>query len=114
MLEGKLKRIGSIFLVLIMVLSLWNVPVYGAGSGETVSVSENVVTSETSSITVQLTQVPDSGILRVIQMEAGESYDSSKLNSYTSLNFTLAGNLEVGTNVLPLSAERLRITLLTR
>ena len=50
MLEGKLKRIGSIFLVLIMVLSLWNVPVYGAGSGETVSVSENVVTSETSSI----------------------------------------------------------------
>lgn len=103
MLEGKLKRIGSIFLVLIMVLSLWNVPVYGAGSGETVSVSENVVTSETSSITVQLTQVPDSGILRVIQMEAGESYDSSKLNSYTSLNFTLAGNLEVGTNVLPLS-----------
>ena len=45
MLEGKLKRIGSIFLVLIMVLSLWNVPVYGAGSGETVSVSENVAGS---------------------------------------------------------------------
>ncbi len=68
-----------------------------------ISVSDANVTKDTTSLTVNLSRVPGLGILRIIQLDAGDTYNKTQLNSYTSLHFSLMANLEVGENVLDLT-----------
>ena len=62
----------------------------------TVSISSTEITPDTTSITVNLSSVPSMGILRVVQLDAEDVYESSKLNSYKSLHFSIAGSLKAG------------------
>ena len=71
----------------------------------TVSISSTKITPETTSITVNISSVPSMGILRVVQMDAEDVYESSKLNSYKSLHFSSAGSLKAGENTLALTAS---------
>ena len=71
----------------------------------TVSISSTKITPETTSITVNISSVPSMGILRVVQMDAEDVYESSKLNSYKSLHFSSAGSLKSGENTLALTAS---------
>lgn len=71
----------------------------------TVSISSTKITPETTSITVNISSVPSMGILRVIQLDAEDVYESSKLNSYKSLHFSIAGSLKAGENTLALTAS---------
>lgn len=82
----------SVLLSILMILSVWTVPASAfADEGISVTLQTAEITPGTSSVSVNLSRVPDSGILRVIEMDAGESYDSAKLNSYT--NYYLKFNL---------------------
>jgi hypothetical protein len=67
------------------------------------TIQNTEITADTESITVLLANIPASGILRVVQLNAGEEYISSKLNDYTSLHFAVLGNLKTGENTLALS-----------
>ena len=71
----------------------------------TVSISSTKITPETTSITVNISSVPSMGILRVVQMDAEDVYESSKLNSYKSLHFSSAESLKAGENTLALTAS---------
>ena len=71
----------------------------------TVSISSTEITPDTTSITVNLSSVPSMGILRVVQLDAEDVYESSKLNSYKSLHFSIAGSLKAGENTLALTAS---------
>ena len=71
----------------------------------TVSISSTKITPETTSITVNISSVPSMGILRVVQMDAEDVYESSKLNSYKSLHFSSAESLKAGENTLVLTAS---------
>lgn len=71
----------------------------------TVSISSTKITPETTSITVNISSVPSMGILRVVQLDAEDVYESSKLNSYKSLHFSIAGSLKAGENTLALTAS---------
>ena len=50
-----------------------------------VSIGTQNVTNRTTELSVTLKNLPASGIFRVIQLGAEETYDSARLNSYTSL-----------------------------
>ena len=54
-----------------------------------ITVQNGEVTSKTTSLTVNLSGVLSSGILRVVQLDAGDTYDAGKLNGYTSLHFSV-------------------------
>ena len=69
-----------------------------------VSIDTETVTNRTTELSVTLKNLPESGIFRVVQLDAGESYDSAKLNSYTSLYFAVVSSLKNGENTLTLSA----------
>ena len=69
-----------------------------------VSIGTQNVTNRTTELSVTLKNLPASGIFRVIQLGAEETYDSARLNSYTSLYFSVVGNLHAGENTLTLSA----------
>lgn len=99
------NKLMSILLTVVMLLSICSIPTYAFASGYSVSIKDTTITEETESITVNIPSLPSLGILRVIQMEEGENYDSSKLNNYTSLNFSVVGNLTEGDNVLTLSSK---------
>lgn len=74
------------------------------GPEEQVTILQDSLTPADKSLEVSIGKVPASGILRVIQLDAGETYDSAQLNAYTSLSgVVLAGNLQEGTNTIPLS-----------
>lgn len=53
---------------------------------------------------MNISSVPSMGILRVVQMDAEDVYESSKLNSYKSLHFSSAESLKAGENTLALTA----------
>ena len=63
------------------------------------------VTNRVTELEVTLKNLPASGIFRIVQLDAGETYDSAKLNTYTSLYFALLTNLTAGENHLTLSAS---------
>ena len=67
------------------------------------TITTTLVTNRTTELKVQLKHLPSGGIFRIVELEAGESYDSSKLNSYTSLYFSVIGNLQNGENTLTLT-----------
>ena len=69
-----------------------------------VSISTPNVTNRTTELSVMLKNLPASGIFRVIQLGAEETYDSARLNSYTSLYFSVVGNLHAAENALKLTA----------
>ena len=69
-----------------------------------VSIGTQNVTNRTTELSVTLKNLPASGIFRVIQLGAEEPYDSARLNSYTSLYFSVVGNLHAGENTLTLTA----------
>ena len=96
----------SVLLSILMILSVWTVPASAfADEGISVTLQTAEITPGTSSVSVNLSRVPDSGILRVIEMDAGESYDSAKLNSYTNLHFSVVATLKAGGNTLALTAK---------
>ena len=70
-----------------------------------ITVSDQAVTPDTTSLTAELSRVPSSGILRIVQLEKGETYEQSKLNSYTSLHFSVVAILSAGKNVLALTSK---------
>ena len=70
-----------------------------------ITVSDTAVTPDTTSLKVKLSNVPSSGILRVVQLDAGETYEKSKLNSYTSLHFSVVATLRAGENTLALTSK---------
>lgn len=61
------------------------------------------VTNHTTELKVQLKHLPSAGIFRIVELDEEESYDSSKLNSYTSLYFSVVSNLQNGENTLTLT-----------
>lgn len=67
------------------------------------AITTTPVTNRTSELKLQLKHLPSGGIFRIVELEAGESYDSSKLNSYTSLYFSVVSNLQNGENTLTLA-----------
>ncbi|WP_312281087.1 DUF3783 domain-containing protein, partial [Oscillibacter sp.] len=69
-----------------------------------VTLQSSEITADTKSIAVSLANIPSSGILRVIQLDATEKYVGDKLNSYTSLHFAVLSSLEAGENTLALSS----------
>lgn len=102
----KRNKMLSVLLSILMILSVWTVPASAfADEGISVTLQTAEITPGTSSVSVNLSRVPDSGILRVIEMDAGESYDSAKLNSYTNLHFSVVATLKVGGNTLALTAK---------
>ena len=102
----KRNKMLSILLSILMILSVWTVPASAfADEGITVTLQTAKITPETGSVSVSLSRVPDSGILRVIEMDAGESYSSAKLNSYKSLHFSVVATLKAGSNTLALMAK---------
>lgn len=70
------------------------------------SILQESLTPQDRSLDIMVRQSPASGILRVIQMEPGETYDSTRLNSYPSLSAViLADTLSEGVNTVPLSTQ---------
>ena len=69
------------------------------------AITTSPVTNRVTQLEVTLKNLPASGIFRIVQLDAGETYDSAKLNNYTSLYFALLANLTAGENQLTLSAS---------
>ena len=92
-------------LALVMTLSVNGISAQAATSSEGIRITDEKITTETTSIHVNLDRVASTGILRVVEMEADEVYEEGKLNTYTSLNLSFMGNLQEGDNVLTLSAS---------
>ena len=99
------KRAVALMLALVMTLSVNGISAQAATSSEGIRITDEKITTETTSIHVNLDRVPSLGILKVIQMDADEEYDASKLNTaeYQMLNFSLVANLQEGDNVLTLT-----------
>ena len=70
-----------------------------------ITVSDTTVTEDTASLKMNLSSVPSSGILRIVQLDAGETYEQSKLNNYTSLHFSIVATLHAGENTLALTSK---------
>lgn len=70
-----------------------------------ITVSDTTVTEDTTSLKVNLSSVPSSGILRIVQLDAGETYEQSRLNNYTSLHFSIVATLHAGENTLALTSK---------
>ncbi len=71
-----------------------------------VEIISEEVTPQSETLAVFLSNLPSLGILRVIELNAGEDYNPAQLNNYTSLCFAsfFSGELTEGENVLFLSA----------
>ena len=102
----KRNKMLSVLLSILMILSVWTVPASAfADEGISVTLQTAEITSETSSVSVSLSKVPASGILRVIELDAGENYSSANLNNYKSLHFSVVSTLKAGSNTLALTAK---------
>ena len=98
------KRCISGLLSLVMLMTMIVVPSFAA-ENTSIAIKDDAITTDTTRITVDITEKPDSGILRVIQMDAGARYDSNKLNTYTSLSFSVLTALKNGENALSLTGK---------
>ena len=102
-LHRRAKCAVALIISLMMILATIPQTTFAATNVPSVSLVTTEITTETTSIDVNITNLPGAGILRVIQLDAGESFDSGKLNAYTSLNFSVLSDLKEGTNTLELS-----------
>ena len=98
------KRCISGLLSLVMLMTMIVVPSFAA-ENTSIAIKDDAITTDTTRITVDITEKPDWGILRVIQMDAGARYDSDKLNTYTSLSFSNLTALKNGENALSLTGK---------
>ena len=96
------KRCISGLLSLVMLMTMIVVPSFAA-ENTSITIKDDTITTDTVSITMDITEKPDLGILRVIQMDAGEQYNSDKLNNYPSLAFAVLTTLQNGENTLKIS-----------
>lgn len=102
----KRSKMLSVLLSILMILSVWTVPASAfADEGISVTLQTAEITPETGSVNVSLSKVPTSGILRVIELDAGENYSSANLNNYRSLHFSVVSTLKAGNNTLALTAK---------
>ena len=102
MKQPRFTRFFSVMLSLLMVFSLCPLSVFAAD--RTVTIQETTVTPETTALTVTFSDLPASGIFRIVAVDAGEDYESSKLNTYQSLSFAVVSSLSEGTNKMALSS----------
>lgn len=66
------KRCISGLLSLVMLMTMIVVPSFAAGI-TSITIKDDAITTDTTSITVDITNLPSSGILRVIEMDTGGS-----------------------------------------
>ena len=98
------RKTLSLLLSIAMLMTMVPIPVQAAGNGFTaVSITDEIVTPETSTLTVNITNLPSSGIFCIVMMDNSETFDSDKLNNYTSLYFAVLSNLQEGNNTLTLA-----------
>ena len=102
MKQPRFTRFFSVMLSLLMVFSLCPLSVFAAD--RTVTIKETTVTPETTALTVTFSDLPASGIFRIVAVDAGEDYESSKLNTYQSLSFAVVSSLSEGANKMALSS----------
>ena len=81
------KRVFSLLVALIMAIS--TVPFAAASAfaqEQGISITTSTITPNTKSIEVTLAQGITTGFAKVIQLDSGEEYDTTKLFSYTDLS----------------------------
>ena len=101
----KKRKMISIMVVFAMIVSMITIPSSAYADSAKISIITENITNKTSEIEVNITELPSLGIIRVIEMDAGDDYNSSKLNDYTSLKFSLPKDLKIGSNTLTLTAK---------
>jgi len=99
----KMHRQGiSLLLALVILLSLAVPPAFAAQA--VVSIKNTEITTQTNTLTVNLTQVPTTGLLRVFQLNSSAQYTS---DLFTDTAYILAQGfittIKVGDNDLTLS-----------
>lgn len=98
-----IKKAISLLIALLMAVAV--VPVVSTtafAEGKRIEILNDTITNETETITVNIEENVSLGILRIVEMDSMTDYNSSKLNEYTSLYFSLASDLKNGENVLEL------------
>lgn len=93
----------SIFLAVCMMFSIAGFPAGASAAG--VTIKDTDLTTESKSVTVNLSQVPSLGVIKIIELDAGETYKSEDLFSYTELYFSAFYNtpFHTGDNTLTLA-----------
>lgn len=101
------KRSVALLLAMVMMLTLPGFTAQAAVSEDQsqITIVEDAITTDTTSVKVQIANLPKAGILRIIQLDAGENYEEAKLNNYTSLCLVVLTNLQSGENTLNLTAK---------
>ena len=101
------KRSVALLLAMVMMLTLPGFTAQAAVSEDQsqITIVEDAITTDTTSVKVQIANLPSAGILRIIQLDSGETYEEAKLNNYTSLCFAVLTNLQSGENTLNLTAK---------
>ena len=101
------KRSVALLLAMVMMLTLPGFTAQAAVSEDLsqITIVEDAITTDTTSVKVQIANLPSAGILRIIQLDSGETYEEAKLNNYTSLCFAVLTNLQSGENTLNLTAK---------
>lgn len=99
------KRVFSLLVALIMAIS--TVPFAAASAfaqEQGISITTSTITPNTKSIEVTLAQGITTGFAKVIQLDSGEEYDTTKLFSYTDLSGVIGfAALNKGSNTITLT-----------
>lgn len=99
------KRVFSLLVALIMAIS--TVPFAAASAfaqEQGISITTSTITPDTKSIEVTLAQGITAGFAKVIQLDSGEEYDTTKLFSYTDLRGVIGfADLNKGSNTITLT-----------
>lgn len=99
------KRVFSLLVALIMAIS--TVPFAAASAfaqEQGISITTSTITPNTKSIEVTLAQGITAGFAKVIQLDSGEEYDTTKLFSYTDLRGVIGfADLNKGSNTITLT-----------
>lgn len=99
------KRVFSLLVALIMAIS--TVPFAAASAfaqEQGISITTSTITPNTKSVEVTLAQDITAGFAKVIQLDSGEEYDTTKLFSYTDLSGVIGYTaLNEGSNTITLT-----------
>lgn len=99
------KRVFSLLVALIMAIS--TVPFAAASTfaqEQGISITTSTITPNTKSVEVTLAQGITAGFAKVIQLDSGEEYDTTKLFSYTDLSGVIGfAALNKGSNTITLT-----------
>lgn len=99
------KRVFSLLVALIMAIS--TVPFAAASAfaqEQGISITTSTITPNTKSVEVTLAQGITAGFAKVIQLDSGEEYDTTKLFSYTDLSGVIGfAALNKGSNTITLT-----------